>query len=842
MEHPQNAATIIDLKNFEKEFQYLTFLVDPKNENIHKEQELSVQAGEIVGKLYDALLKAYGDKDPATLRSLNVLCVRIVFCLYAEDAGLFPKHLQFFDYLKDFPAGLMRDALLKLFKILDTPDEKRSKYENQSLLDFPYVNGGLFASQDIDIPQFTEEIKDILLQEASSEFDWSEISPTIFGAVFESTLNPETRRKGGMHYTSITNIHKVIDPLFLDDLKQDFEDARKLKSLATRNKKLLALQDKMAGLTFLDPACGSGNFLTESFTSLRTLENDIIRIVKQGQSSFEFANPIKISISQFYGIEINDFAVSVAKTALWIAESQMMIKTQDIVQKQLDFLPLKSNANIHEGNALRMDWNEVIPTSKLSFIMGNPPFSGYAFQTDEQKSDLRSLSVNLPANVDYVAGWYYKTAKYLEIASPNCAKRIRCAFVSTNSFCQGEQIASVWEGLVRRFNLKIQFAYTTFKWVTDTRGGATVHCVIIGFGKENLPKKWLFVGSEKKEVMHINPYLLPAEDIFITKRNVPLFCVSEMKRGSQATDDGNLILSEEEKNDFLKEEPQATQFIRPFLMGKDFIERKPRYCPWLVNADPSLLKNCPKVLEKVEAVKAFRLKSKKIATQKKAETPSLFDEIKYSNSSYVALPKVSSENRKYIPIDFLDPKIIPGDKLFMIPNASLYEFGVLTSSIHMAWMRTVAGRLKSDYSYSNTIVYNNFPWPKPTDKQKEKIQDTAQKILDVRSQFPNSSFADLYDSLSMPEDLRKAHKANDQAVMQAYGFKTTMTEPEIVAELFNLYEAKVKELEKEEAEVKQKTKMAKRRKQGNQRRSLHMLASYLPFGIPKGIIRTVVIY
>ncbi len=464
MEHPQNAATVIDLKNFEKEFHYLTFLVDPKNENIHKEQELSVQAGEIVGKLYDTLLKAYGDKDPATLRSLNVLCVRIVFCLYAEDAGLFPKHLQFFDYLKDFPAGLMRDALLKLFKILDTPEEKRSKYESQNLLDFPYVNGGLFASHDIDVPQFTEEIKEILLQEASSDFDWSEISPTIFGAVFESTLNPETRRKGGMHYTSITNIHKVIDPLFLDNLREEFEEARKSKSLATRNKKLLALQDKMSCLTFLDPACGSGNFLTETFTSLRTLENDIIRIVKQKQGSFEFANPIKVSISQFYGIEINDFAVSVAKTALWIAESQMMIKTQDIVQKQLDSLPLKSNANIREGNALRMDWNDVVPASKLSYIMGNPPFLGYSIQNSDQKQDIRLIYSDECGNPyktagknDYVSGWFFKAASFIEDT------KIHCAFVSTNSITQGEQVANVWKPLFSRFGIHINFAYTTFK-------------------------------------------------------------------------------------------------------------------------------------------------------------------------------------------------------------------------------------------------------------------------------------------------------------------------------------------------------------------------------------------
>jgi len=818
MEHPQNAATVIELKNFEKEFQYLTFLVDPKNENIHKEQELSVQAGEIVGKLYDTLLKAYGDKDPATLRSLNVLCVRIVFCLYAEDAGLFPKHLQFFDYLKDFPAGLMRDALLKLFKILDTPEEKRSKYESQSLLDFPYVNGGLFASQDIDIPQFTEEIKDILLQEASSEFDWSAISPTIFGAVFESTLNPETRRKGGMHYTSITNIHKVIDPLFLDDLRQEFEEARKSKSLSTRNKKLLALQDKMAGLTFLDPACGSGNFLTETFTSLRTLENDIIRIVKQGQGSFEFANPIKVSISQFYGIEINDFAVSVAKTALWIAESQMMIKTQDIVQKQLDFLPLKSNANIHEGNALRMDWNDVVPASKLSYIMGNPPFLGYSIQNSDQKQDIRLIYSDECGNPyktagknDYVSGWFFKAASFIKDT------KIHCAFVSTNSITQGEQVANVWKPLFSRFGIHINFAYTTFKWTSESLDAATVHVVVVGFSCMNTNgKKKLFTSKDVFLGNEINPYLRFGEVIFLESRKTPLSKdIPPMSTGNRPADGGHLILSESEYKDFVKNNPTQTQWIKKFTGSDEFLNNSYRYCLWLVNAKPKDIESCKAIADRVESCRIDRLAGAP-DRQKLAKTPHLFRETK-NPESYLIIPFTSSENSFYIPIGFLNDEVIPSNGAGIIENAGLYEFGVLSSSVHMAWMRAVAGRLEMRYRYSKDIVYNNFPWPAISYKQKEVITNTAKKIIETRSKYPDTTLAEMYrKKMYLYTELVSAHEDNDKAVLQAYSFKSTMTEPEIVAELFKLYEARVKELEKEKAEVQQKTKVAKRRKQGSQ--------------------------
>jgi len=815
MEHPQNAATVIELKNFEKEFQYLTFLVDPKNENIHKEQELSVQAGEIVGKLYDSLLKAYGDKDPVTLRSLNVLCVRIVFCLYAEDAGLFPKHLQFFDYLKDFPAGLMRDALLKLFKILDTPEEKRSKYESQSLLDFPYVNGGLFASQDIDIPQFTEEIKDILLQEASSEFDWSAISPTIFGAVFESTLNPETRRKGGMHYTSITNIHKVIDPLFLDDLREEFEEARKSKSLTTRNKKLLALQDKMASLTFLDPACGSGNFLTETFTSLRTLENDIIRIVKQGQGSFEFANPIKISISQFYGIEINDFAVSVAKTALWIAESQMMIKTQDIVQKQLDFLPLKSNANIHEGNALRLDWNEVIPASNLNFIMGNPPFIGAKLMTPTQKEELLDVLLSNPQarNLDYVAAWFGKSRTFME------GTAIQASLVATNSICQGEQATILWKQLLAS-GIHINFAYTTFRWDSEALDKAHVHCVIIGFSFVESNNKKLFTNGELFIGRNINPYLTLAPTFFIEKRNQPLSEVPPLILGNMTYDDGNLILSEEEKNFLINKYPESKRWIKPFYGAFEFLNGRKRFAIWLENVEPSEYKNIQPIRERVSRVKKFRESAKREGTRRGAMYPSLFLNITQRNVGYenfILLPIVSSERREYVPMGFMGKDDRISHAAFFLPDASLYHLGVLMSSVHMAWMRAVAGRLEMRYRYSNFMVYNNFVWPEVSEAKKKKIEDCAQKILDSRELYKNSSLADLYDPDLMPIEVREAHQANDRAVMQAYGFKSTMTEPEIVAELFKLYEARVKELEKEEAEVKQKTKVVKRRKQVSQK-------------------------
>lgn len=799
MERPGGAPEEILLENLEKEYYRLQFLVDSGNEHLKREMEVSIAAGEIVGLLYDELAKQYAyPTSERAMKSLNVLCVRLVFCLYAEDAGIFGRHGMFHDYLAEFDARRMRRALTDLFKILDTPPEDRDPYlkdDFPELAAFPYVNGGLFQDEDIEIPPFTEEIRELILNKASDSFNWSEISPTIFGAVFESTLNPETRRSGGMHYTSIENIHKVIDPLFLDSLKAEFSGICEIAVAKTKERKLKEFQKKLAAIVFLDPACGSGNFLTETYISLRRLENDVLRELQQGQMVFGDAtwNPIQVSINQFYGIEINDFAVTVAKTALWIAESQMMKETESIVLMQLDFLPLKTNASIVEGNALRIDWEEVVPKYKLSYIMGNPPFVGYSLQSKQQKEDILSIYVDekgktykTAGKIDYVAGWYFKAAQLMQNTS------IRTAFVSTNSITQGEQVAGVWKPLFERFGIHIDFAHRTFIWDSEASLKAHVHCVIVGFSTTpNQQARKIYTSERFQIVNNINAYLVDAENVFIEGRSKPICDVPVLQNGGKPTEGGFLILTEEEKGTLLREEPQAEKLIRPYMMGKDFIERKPRYCLWMVGVSPVLINKCPQVKKRIEQVREYRLASSKAATRKKAETPMLFDEVRECKTDYVAIPKVSSQNRRYIPMEYLSADIIPGDKLFMLQDASLYELGILTSNVHMAWMRAVCGRLKSDYSYSNSIVYNNFPWPEPTEAQKAKIEQTAQAILDARALYPDSSLADLYDEVLMQPELRKAHQNNDRAVMQAYGFdiKTT-TESKCVAELMRLYKQK----------------------------------------------------
>ena len=793
MEKPNGEPEQIFLKDLPKEYYRLQFLVETGSEMLKREMEISLKAGELVGKLYDAILKQYKDPDdPKTLQSLNMLCVRLVFCLYAEDAGVFGTHEMFGRYLRKFPASEVREKLIKLFQVLDTKPEDRDPYMDDDLAAFPYVNGGLFAEQNIEIPRFTDEIVDLLLDKASAGFDWSEISPTIFGAVFESTLNPETRRSGGMHYTARDAIHKVIDPLFLDDLTAELEKISEIKVNKTLLARLDEFTDKLSKLKFLDPACGSGNFLTETYLSLRKLENKALSLKLGGQIVFDTGAEIKVSIGQFYGIEINDFAATVAKTALWIAEHQMIRETETIVHQPIDFLPLKSYTNITEGNALRVDWKDVIDPSQLDYIMGNPPFVGYSLQSKEQKADMLSIYTDekgkpykTAGKIDYVSAWYFKASQYIQGTS------IRCAFVSTNSITQGEQVAGVWKPLYERFGIHIDFAWRTFKWGSESNDAAAVHCVIVGFSSaENPKKRKLFLDAQVvHETDNINAYLIEAKNIFIEAQSKPICDVPTLMNGGKPTEGGNLILTEEEKEELLKKEPQAAPFIRPYMMGKDFIQRKPRYCLWLVNASPSELRKCPAVMERIEKVRQFRLESPKEATKKKAETPMLFDEVRECFSDYVAIPKVSSENRKYIPIDYLNKEIIPGDMLFMMTNASLYDFGVLTSNVHMAFMRAVTGRLKSDYRYSSSIVYNNFPWCNPTPEQKAKIEETAQGILDARALFPNDSLADLYDEAVMPQQLRKAHQANDVAVMRAYGLSTKgdVTESSCVAFLFEKY-------------------------------------------------------
>jgi len=795
LEHPKAEPQKVFLKDLEKEWERLLFLVESGNTHLKREMKLSVDAGKLVAQIHDELLRQYINPDsPDTLRSLNILCVRLVFLLYAEDAHLFGKRTAFHDYLAQYPAKDIRRALIDLFQVLDTPIDQRDPYLDDTLKAFQYVNGGLFSNDiRLEIPQFTEELKELILAKASDDFDWSEISPTIFGAVFESTLNPETRRSGGMHYTSIENIHKVIDPLFLDELRDEFETIKAIPQERQQRQRLDAFQDKLASLTFFDPACGSGNFLTESYISLRRLENEVILLRNKGQAVMgDIANPIRVDIHQFYGIEINDFAVSVATTALWIAEQQMLQETQKIVSFNIEPLPLKSYHNIHEGNALRMDWNEVIPAEKLNYIMGNPPFLGARWMGKEQKQDVLDIfgaKWQGVGDLDYVCCWYLKAAQMIQ-TNP----AIKVAFVSTNSICQGGAVANLWKPLFEQYNIHFDFAYRTFRWDSEADIKAHVHCVIIGFSKiNNKSQKRIYVADfQSISASNINGYLLDAPNVFIEKRTQPLCDVPSICLGGQPIDDGNLILTIEEKDELLAQEPQAAPFIRPFMMGKDFIERKPRYCLWLKGANPALLRQCHRVVERVQKVREFRLASNRESTLKAADTPTLFGASFECSGNYIAMPKVSSENRQYIPLDYLSPDIIPGDKLFCMQDASLFHFGVLTSNVHMSWMRATCGRLKSDYSYSNTIVYNNFPWLTPTDEQKAKIEQTAQAILDIRAKYPNCSLADLYDDVALVPDLNKAHQENDRAVMAAYGFDSKMSESDIVAKLFEMYQGLTK--------------------------------------------------
>ena len=684
--------------------------------------------------------------------------------------------------------------MIDLFKVLDTPyDQRPDLYLSDELEAFPYVNGGLFQDENIVIPQLTDTLKNILLE--SAHFDWAKISPTIFGAVFESTLNPETRRSGGMHYTSIENIHKVIDPLFLDDLKAELAEIKAIAVSAEKTKRLKQYQQKLAELTFLDPACGSGNFLTETYICLRRLENEVLLELHKGQIilASEETSPIKVSISQFYGIEINDFAVTVAKTALWIAESQMMKETEDVVLMPLDFLPLKTNASIVEGNALLMDWNKFRPAGSLPYIqMGNPPFVGARLMNEAQKDDVITVFGSKWKNVgnlDYVCCWYKKATDMM--MNGNASKT---ALVSTNSVCQGETVANLWRPLMNE-GVHIDFAYRTFRWDSEALAKAHVHCVIVGFStEENHKPKVIYDGGLVKQAGNINGYLIDAENVFIDSRNKPICNVPEIGMGCQPIDDGNYLFDEQGMLAFIAAEPKSESLFRRWYGAQEFINQKPRYCLWLGDCSPAELRSMPECMKRVQSVREYRLASTRASTVKLADRPTHFQTENMPDSAYMLVPKVSSERRRYIPMGMMTAETMCSDLVFIIPDASLYHFGVLTSNVHMAWTRIVCGRLKSDYRYSKDIVYNNFPWPNPTEEQKTKIEQTAQAILDARTLYPDSSLADLYDELTMPPELRTAHQKNDRAVMEAYGFWGKLnSESECVAELMKLYQEKIKQ-------------------------------------------------
>lgn len=834
MENPNGEPQRILLKDLGKEYYRLQFLVDTGSEHLKKEMEVSMKAGEIVGRIYDAFVKQYDASDPHSLRYLNILCVRLVFCLYAEDAGIFGRRDVFHDYMEHYPTEDMRMALIRLFAELNTPLDRRSKYDKPELAAFPYTNGGLFA-EEIEIPQFTDEIRDVLLHHASTDFDWSQISPTIFGGVFESTLNPDTRRKGGMHYTSIENIHKVIDPLFLDSLGHEFSMLVETSNVRTRLRKLHDFQDKLASLAFLDPACGSGNFLTETYLSLRRLENEVIKAIYTYEPLPAFENPIKVSINQFYGIEINDFAVTVATTALWISESQMMAETERIIHHDIDFLPLKSYANIREGNALRMDWdimelpddtptirakktylimetepdaaneqmaeydsiNLITSSQQLGpkpcmrkrveydYIIGNPPFVGARLMSEAQKDDMAYVFgggwKNL-GNIDYVGAWYLKAVRLMR-QHPQC----RAALVSTNSVTQGEQVANLWAPLIG-MGAEIDFAHRTFRWDSEASQKAHVHVVVVGFSVGNHSEvKRIFDNGKASEAKHINPYLIDAPDTFIYSRSRPLCHVPDIGIGNKPIDGGNYLFEEEEMEEFVKREPKSRPLFHPWYGSVEFIHQKPRYCLWLGDSTPREINDMPLCKQRVENVRQLRLASKSEGTRRLADRPTRFHVENMPEGDSIIIPSTSSERRKYVPMGFIHQGTFASNAVHLIPNATLYHFGVLESNVHMAWMRVVCGRLKSDYRYSKDIVYNNFPWPAPTDSQREEIERTAQGIIDARAKYPDSSLADLYDPTTMPYDLLQAHRLNDRAVMAAYGFSNRMTENECVAKLFERY-------------------------------------------------------
>ena len=795
MEQPNGEPKVIRLADLDKEAYRLEFLIDKTNEHLEREMKVSIEAGGIVGEIYEGLLNQYINPDsPDSLHAINQLVVRLVFCLYAEDAGIFGHRMMFHDYLARFGSRDFRRALIDLFSILDTPIDERNPYLDEELLAFPYVNGGMFAESNLEIPNFTDELRELILEHASSSFDWSEISPTIFGSVFESTLNPETRRSGGMHYTSIENIHKVIDPLFLDELRDELNEIRQFKQFKTVEQRAKQFQSKLSSLTFFDPACGSGNFLTETYISLRRLENEAIKLYMGDTVALDLGQElVKVKLNQFYGIEINDFAVSVAKTALWIAESQMLEETKDIVFANIDFLPLKSYTNIVEGNALEIDWETVVSKDKLSYIIGNPPFIGARLMSKEQKNSLLSVFDGYKGvgNLDFVCGWYINCAKIMKDSS------IEAALVSTNSITQGEQASILWKILMEEFDIKINFAYQTFQWTSEAKQKAAVYCVIVGFSNHNNDKKILFdTSNQTNKVDNINGYLVDAPNVFIENSTQPISNVNKMVFGSMPNDGGFLSnYSDEEKNNIVQRYPESEKFFKRIYGAQEFINNKIRWALWLYQTSPSEWRKIPPIAEAVKNVQENRSSSKRESTKKLADIPYLFGEIRQPEGVYLLVPRVSSENRRYIPMGFMGADDLASDAVQIVPDATLYDFGILTSNVHMAWMRTVAGRLEMRYRYSAQIVYNNFPWPEVTESQKEKISKTAQAILDARELYPDSSLADLYDELTMPVELRRAHQANDKAVMEVYdmtkivdGKKTWLTESETVARLFEMYE------------------------------------------------------
>ncbi len=802
MEQPQAEPMEILLENLEREYYLLKFLVDDNTTSLRREKEISIKAGELIGKLYNELYQQYHNPDtPQALHSLNVLCIRLVFCLFAEKSLLFGDNRSaFHDYLKAYKPSQMRKAIQDLFDVLDTEEDKRDPYMEEPLNKFPYVNGGLFNKEDkLEIPQFTESIANLLLNECSAGFDWSGISPTIFGALFEDTMNPETREIGGMHYTSVENIHKVIDPLFMSGLTREFKEILQIKTDKKRKQALLSFQEKIGELRFLDPACGSGNFLTETYLSLRKLENEVLKILSDGTISMngDFS-PIKVKIEHFYGMEVNDFAVTVAKAALWIAEAQMMKETENIVQKDLEFLPLKSYSHIQQANALTKDWNDIITSDNLSYIIGNPPFKGKKTREKAQKEELEQLigtDSYQPGNLDYVSGWFFKAARFIQ------GTKIKVSFVSTINITRGEQVSLLWKTLLEKYNIQIYYAYLPFEWYSEAKNNAQVHCTIMGFGCfENDNPKMIYYGSEDeapKIAKNISPYLRDEENILVASRpSKPLCKVPSTGIGNKPISGKYFHFKPKEMAEFIKKEPLAEKYFYEWYGADELIKGHRRYFLWLAKCPPSELRKMPLCKERIELVKKARSKSSDAGTRKLADFPTKFHVTNIPTKDFMVIPEVSSENRDYIPMEYVEVKDTT-KKLFsnlvkLMPGATLYHFGVLQSKVHMIWTKAICGYKDFRPRYSTDVVFNNFPWPTVTEKDKKNIAKLAKKILESRAKYPDSSLADLYDTSSMPDDLKKAHLDNDKAVMAAYGF-TGKSDEEVTKALLQLYKKLTKE-------------------------------------------------
>jgi len=769
------------LKDLHRNVHLFGFLAGYKKQEYQEEDEVNINAAELMGKLYDSMAAAgYSGHE------LNIFLVRILFCLFADDANIFLSG-QFRRYIEHRTSEDGSDLGMHvgmIFQTLNIPKDKRQKTLDEELSNFEYVNGGLFADDNLSIPAFTSEMRKRLME--SCAFDWSKISPAIFGSLFQSVMDKEARRHFGAHYTSEKNILKLIKPLFLDQLRAELESCGKNIS------KLNEFHQKLAALKFLDPACGCGNFLVISYRELRLIELEILK-KHYGTNlmlPMDVKGLIRIKPEQFFGIEIEEFPARIAQTAMWLMDHQMNELVSRTFGKNVPDLPLGKGADVFIGNALQKDWEEVVPKNELSFILGNPPFIGSKMMTKEQRDDIVSVFGKLKGAgvLDYVSGWYAKAAKHIQ------GTQIRCAFVSTNSITQGEQVGILWNELLKKYGIKIHFAHQTFKWSNEAWGKAAVYCVIIGFADFDAEKKFLYEYEDVKgepheiKVKNVNPYLIPADDVVIESRQNPICDIPKMSFGNMPLDGGNLLLSDQEKIDLIRKEPPAEKFIKPLISAKEFLNGGKRWCLWLVDASPEELRSMPEVLDRIEKVKHFRLASKAPSTQKFATISSLFRD-RNNPDSTIIIPRVSSENRKYIPMGFFGKESIVSDTCMAIPNAMLYHFGVLESEMHMAWVRHVCGRLKSDFRYSKDIVYNNFPWPENPSAEKSKaMEEAAQAVLDARTKYPKSSLADLYDPLTMPADLVKAHRNLDRAVDAAYGKRTFQTSAERMNFLFELYQ------------------------------------------------------